>query len=70
VQLQEGLKVKNGAMFVVRVGQELLIKRAFIAPGEKLQLVSTNKEWPIQEVLPDADDFQIVGIPRWIGRTF
>ena len=67
VQLKEGLAPRNGAMFVVRVAQELLIKRVFIAPGGKLQLISTNA--PPQDVYPGTEGFHIMGIPHWIGRT-
>lgn len=68
VHLKEGIVPGDGDTLVVRLGQELLIKQTFIAPGGKLLLRSKNRDWPDQEVFLEADDFQVLGVPRWIGR--
>lgn len=68
VQFKEGVKPRDGDVLVIRVGSELLIKQVFFAPGHKLLLRSKNKDWPDIEVFLDADDFEVIGIPRWVGR--
>lgn len=68
VQFKEGVKPRDGDVLVVRVGTELLIKQVFFAPGNKLLLRSKNKDWPDIEVFLGADDFEVIGLPRWIGR--
>ena len=69
VQMAEGVQVKDGGMYVVRYGMELLIKRIFKIPGGQLHLRSTNEKWPSPSINADVEDFQIVGIPRWVGRA-
>lgn len=68
VKFQEGIRPKDGEMLVIRIGQELLVKLVFIAPGGKYLLRSLNKDWPEIEVMPDANDFEVLGVPCWIGR--
>jgi phage repressor protein C with HTH and peptisase S24 domain len=68
VQFKEDILPKDGDVLVVRFEQELLIKKIFKSPGGKLLLKSRNETWPEITVYPGTDDFQIIGIPRWIGR--
>jgi SOS-response transcriptional repressor LexA len=68
VQLKEDIQMRDGDTLVVRTGNELLIKFLFKRPDGGILLRSRNKDWPEMTVYPGTDDFQIVGIPRWIGR--
>ena len=68
VQFKEGITPRDGDVLAVRFGEELLIKQIFKSPGGKLLLKSKNPNWPTQEVYPGSDDFQVLGIPRWMGR--
>ena len=69
VQMKEGIQISDGRMYVVRYGQELLIKKIFKLPGGLLHLKSINDKWPSPDIDADVEDFQVVGIPHWVGRA-
>ena len=60
---------KDGKIFVIRTGDELIVKRLAFYEGAGWLLESDNperKEWPTR-LWPD--DAEIVGEVRWVGRS-
>ena len=61
---------RDGRIFVVRIEDEIVVKRLIRHPeaGWLLQSDNQNKQaWPTQ---PWPDDAQIVGQVKWVGLTF
>ena len=61
---------RDGKIFVVRIEDEIVVKRLIRNPdaGWLLQSDNRNKRaWPTR---PCPDGAQIVGEVRWMGRTF
>ena len=61
---------EDGRIFVVRTGDELIVKRTMRDDKAGWLLVSDNPDkrtWPTQ---PWPDDGEIVGEVKWLGRSF
>ena len=66
----ESREPKDGKIFVVRIDEDLVVKRLVdeAAAGWLLQSDSPNKQtWPTQ---PFPDDARVVGEVKWTGRSF
>ena len=61
---------QDGRMYVIRVDDHLLVKRTQIVPGQGVQLISDNKDYPPMLVkLGNADTtIEFVGRVVWIGK--
>ena len=60
---------KDGGIYVIRHGENLVVKRTQLIFGEGVRLISDNKAYPEQMVDFDAaTDLQVVGRVVWIGK--
>ena len=61
---------QDGRMYVMRVDGHLLVKRTQIVPGQGVQLISDNKDYPPMLVKIDGSDsdLEVVGRVVWIGK--
>ena len=61
---------RNGKIFVIQVGDELIVKRVVNDPEAGWLLVSDNpdKEWFPTQLWPD--DAQVVAEVKWHGEPF
>src|SRR5690606_21125129 len=61
---------QDGRMYVIRVDDHLLVKRTQIVPGQGVQLISDNKDYPPMLVkLGNAETtIEFVGRVVWIGK--
>ena len=61
---------RDGKIFVVRIEDEIVVKRLIRDPDAGWLLKSDNRNkrrWPTR---PWPDDAKIVGEVKWLGRTF
>ena len=60
---------RDGGMYVIRVDDNLLVKRTQIVPGQGIQLISDNKDYPLMLVKPgDQASLEFIGRVVWIGK--
>jgi phage repressor protein C with HTH and peptisase S24 domain len=61
---------QDGRMYVIRVDGHLLVKRTQIVPGQGVQLLSDNKDYPPMMVkMIDGDEsIQFIGRVVWVGK--
>lgn len=61
--------LRDGKMYVIRWGDELIVKRLFRELDASIRIVSENKsgEFPDRFVRDGDDGFEIKGRVRWIG---
>lgn len=66
---QSATDLRDGKIFLIRLGEELLVKRVQKAPRGWL-LVSQNSDYaPIPVEGPDLEIFHVYGRVRWFGRV-
>ena len=61
---------RDGKIFVIRIGEEIIVKRVIHDPEAGWVLVSDNPDktaWPTRAW---PDDAIVVGEVKWLGRTF
>jgi len=56
-------------VFIVRIGNTLLVKNAQVLPGNQFELYSTNKQYKPLIVDVDNSDIEIIAQVVWIGKT-
>ncbi len=58
-------RLRDGAIFVVRVGDGIMVKRAERGEGRTWMLASDHEAW---EPIPMAADSIVIGEVKWVGR--
>lgn len=61
---------RNGEVFAVRVGKELLVKRIFFEPGFMVCRSDNERGGEFKVSLDGQEDFGIVGKIKWLGRIY
>ena len=58
-------------LYVLRINDNLLVKRLQLIPGDIIRVISANDAYPTFEInLQDkTDDIAIIGRVEWFGRT-
>ena len=61
---------QDGRMYVIRVDGHLLVKRTQIVPGQGVQLLSDNKDYPpmLVKMIEGDESIQFIGRVVWIGK--
>lgn len=61
---------QDGRMYVIRVDDHLLVKRTQIVPGQGVQLISDNKDYPpmLVKLSGENSSIKFVGRVVWIGK--
>lgn len=62
-------QIQEGRMYVVRINDELYIKKLSPRPNNRLMLLSLNRNYPPFEVSTDSPDFEIIGTAVTLSRT-
>ena len=66
ILLDHGRKqLRDGAIFVVRTGDGVIVKRAERSEGGTWMLASDHDAW---ESMPMAADAVVIGEVKWMGR--
>ena len=66
----EATERKDGKIFVIRVGDELRVKRAVNSPEAGWLLVSDHPDKRAWPSLPWPDEATVIGEVRWLRRSF
>ena len=61
---------QDGRIFVVRIGDELLVRRLVQDPEAGWLLFSDNPDKAARPTVPWPEEATIVGEVKWLGRTF
>ena len=61
--------LQDGKIFVIRIGNDLVVKRTVMDPEEGWLLVSDNNDKTTWKTRPWPEDAQIVGEIKWVGRS-
>ena len=59
---------KDGKIFVIRIGDELVVKRTVLDPDAGWLVVSDNRNKRMWATRPWPEDAQIIGEVKWLGR--
>ena len=59
----------DGKIFVIRIGDELVVKRTVLDPDAGWLLVSDNRNKRMWATRPWPEDAQIIGEVKWLGRS-
>ena len=60
---------QNGKVFVIRIGEDLVVRRTILDPGTGWLLVSNSRDkstWPTRPWPEDAD---VIGEVKWVGNA-
>ena len=60
---------KDGKIFVIQIGDELVVKRTVLDPDAGWLLVSDNRNKRMWATRPLPEDAQIIGEVKWLGRS-
>lgn len=62
-------ELRDGAIYVIRTNDHLIIKRIQTRLGNQVLLISDNKAYPAIEVsMDEANDLEVIGRAVWIGK--
>ena len=61
--------LQDGKIFMIRIGDHLVVKRTVLDPEAGWLLVSDNKDKTTWATRPYPDDAQIVGEIKWVARS-
>ena len=60
---------QDGKIFVIRIGDELVVKRTILGPEANWLLLSDNRNKRMWATRPWPEDAQIIGEVKWLGRS-
>lgn len=62
--------IRRDGLYVLRLNENLLVKRLQLMPGNVINVISANEAYPSFEIQMDkeADNVQIIGKVVWFGR--
>lgn len=71
ILVNHGENTPRDGLYVLRINENLLVKRLQIVPGGIINVISANEAYPAFEInLNDlTDDVEIIGRVEWFGRT-
>ncbi|HGL9597856.1 TPA: helix-turn-helix transcriptional regulator [Neisseria gonorrhoeae] len=71
ILVNHGENTPRDGLYVLRINENLLVKRLQIVPGGITNVISANEAYPAFEInLNDlTDDVEIIGRVEWFGRT-
>ena len=61
--------LQDGKVFVIRIGDDLIVKRTVLDPEAGWLLVSDSSAKEIWATRPWPEDAQIIGEVKWVGRA-
>ncbi|WP_367452383.1 helix-turn-helix transcriptional regulator [Snodgrassella alvi] len=70
ILVQQMNHIRRDGLYVLRINDNLLVKRLQLMPGNVVNVISANEAYPSFEIRLDSetDDVQIIGKVLWFGR--
>lgn len=71
ILINHGETAPRDGLYVLRINENLLVKRLQIMPGGIINVISANEAYPAFEINLNnlTDDVKIIGRVEWFGRT-